>query len=106
MELSFNERVYKIVEKIPRGSVISYGQIARLLENPRAARVVGWAMSRCPENLNWHRVVMADGTITGGEFAELRRALLQDDGVLFLSDGRVDMQSCFWSGIDAVLQTD
>jgi len=102
MERSFNERVYKIVGKIPRGMVISYGQIARLLERPGAARVVGWAMSRCPEHLNWQRVVMADGSVTGGEFAELRRALLRDDGVTFLPDGRVDMKSCFWSGIEAL----
>ena len=102
MELSFNEKVYKIVEKIPRGSVISYGQIARLLESPRSARVVGWAMSRCPEYLNWQRVVMADGSISGGEFAELRRALLQEEGVSFLPDGRVDMKACFWNGFEVM----
>ena len=102
MERSFNEGVYEIVAKIPRGSVISYGQIARLLERPRAARIVGWAMSRCPEHLDWQRVVMADGTIAGGEFEALRRARLQDDGVLFLPDGRVDMEKCFWNGVEAL----
>ena len=87
----FFEQVYEVVKQISYGKVISYGQIARLLGRPRAARVVGWAMRCCPEGLPWHRVVMADGTITGGVYADMRRALLEAEGVTFLADGRVDM---------------
>ena len=98
MANTFFEMVYDIVERIPCGKVVSYGQIARLLGEPRAARKVGWAMSRCPEHLPWQRVVMADGSVTGGVFAEERRVLLKSEGVQFLPDGRVDMKSCSWLG--------
>ena len=91
---TFSEQVYDIVESIPRGMVVSYGQIAHALGRPRAAREVGWAMRHCPEHLPWQRVVMADGAITGGEYAELRRALLEAEGVPFLPDGRVDIDNC------------
>lgn len=92
----FFEQVYGVVEQIPAGKVISYGQIARLLGRPRAAREVGWAMHCCPEHLPWQRVVMADGSITGGVFADIRKALLEAEGVAFLSDRRVNMALCGW----------
>ncbi len=41
---------------------------------------------------------MADGTVTGGEHAEIRRALLEAEGVPFLANGRVDMAACQWDG--------
>jgi methylated-DNA-protein-cysteine methyltransferase-like protein len=93
---TFFKQVYDIVEQIPYGKVISYGQIARLLGRPRAAREVGWAMRMCPEHLPWQRVVMADGAVTGGEYANMRRALLEAEGIDFLPDGRVDMSICNW----------
>ncbi len=92
----FFEQVYELVAQIPYGKVLSYGQIARMLGQPRGARQVGWAMRHCPEGLPWQRVVMADGSIAGGVFFEMRKALLESEGVLFLPDGRVDMASCAW----------
>ena len=74
--------------------MVSYGQIARMLGQPRAAREVGWAMRHCPDHLPWQRVVRMDGTIAGGMFAEVRKALLESEGVAFLPDGRVDMENC------------
>ena len=97
-KVSFFSQVYEIVAKAPRGRVVSYGQIARMLGHPGAARTVGWALSSCPEHLPWQRVVRADGTIAGGGFAELRRAMLIEEGVKFLEDGRVDMEACEWDG--------
>ena len=94
----FFEQVYAILAQIPKGQVVSYGQIARLLGYPRAARQVGRAMRCCPEHLPWQRVVMADGSIAGGVFAEKRRAMLKDEGVTFLPDGRVDMNKNGWLG--------
>ncbi len=96
---SFFQQVYALVETIPYGKVVSYGQIAWKLGMPRGARQVGWAMRRCPENLPWQRVVKADGTIAGGMHAEIRRALLQQEGVPFLPDGRVNMAACRYNGL-------
>jgi len=94
---TFNQRVYALVATVPRGRVTSYGEIARALGNPRGARTVGWAMRNCPEGLPWQRVVMADGTITGGDFATQRRAMLEEEGIAFTDDGRVDMKRCFFA---------
>ena len=95
--MSSFQDVYDIVRQIPYGKVVSYGEIARMLGWSRGARVVGWAMRVCPEGLPWQRVVMADGSITGGEYSDLRRALLEEEGVIFLADGRVDMKKCSWA---------
>ncbi|MDR2771687.1 MAG: MGMT family protein [Clostridiales Family XIII bacterium] len=91
---TFFERVYDVIARIPYGKVVSYGQIARLLGNPRAARQVGWACAVCPAQLPWQRVVTVDGAVTGGAYADMRRALLESEGVAFLPDGRVDMDAC------------
>jgi len=63
---------------------------------PRAAREVGWAMHNCPGHLPWHRVVMADGSVAAGGYADMRKAMLIDEGVGFLADGRVDMKDFRW----------
>lgn len=97
---SFFSQVYAVVEKIPAGKVIAYGQIARMLGRPRAAREVGWAMRCCPDNLPWQRVVMADGSVSGGMYSELRRSLLEEEGITFLPDGRVNMTDCRWDGAE------
>jgi methylated-DNA-protein-cysteine methyltransferase-like protein len=95
---TFFEQVYDVVARIPCGRVASYGQIARMLGRPRAAREVGWAMSNCPDELPWQRVVMKDGGVTGGVWSEMRRALLLEEGVAFTKDGRVDMERHAWEG--------
>ena len=99
----FFEQVYIIVGKIPHGKVTSYSQIARMLGRPRAAREVGRAMRFCPERLPWQRVVMADGSIAGGEYASIRREALEAEGVGFLPDGRVDMKAFGWDGETGVV---
>jgi methylated-DNA-protein-cysteine methyltransferase-like protein len=96
---TFFEQVYEIVAKIPRGKVVSYGQIARMLGRPRAAREVGWAMSGCPDGLPWQRVVKMDGSIAGGSlWSEMRRSLLIEEGVTLTPDGKVDMDKHRWDG--------
>jgi len=95
----FFKQVYTVVRQIPSGRVVSYGQIARMLGRPRAAREVGWAMRCCPEGVPWQRVVMADGSITGGLYADMRRLLLEVENVTFLPDGCVDMELCRWDGV-------
>jgi len=72
----FFQRVYEIAARIPRGKVVTYGQIAVALGDPRQARTVGWAMRSTPEWLDipWHRVVNSSGGIsTRHSFGELYR---------------------------------
>lgn len=98
-EESFFKRVYRVVERVPRGKVASYGQIAWMIGSPRAARQVGYAMRRCREDLPWYRIVRADGSIVGGVYEPLCRQMLKAEGISFLADGRVDMKLCCWDGM-------
>lgn len=95
---AFSEAVYSIVARIPCGKVVSYGQIAMMLDKPTGGRAVGMAMRNCPDGIPWQRVVQADGGISGGGWADIRRAMLESEGVIFLPDGRVDMAECRWDG--------
>ena len=99
-----SRRIYEAVRQIPRGSVMSYGQVARLAGNPGAARAVGFALHRNPEPgvIPCHRVVFADGRPTGASAfggEGVQRRLLEEEGVEFLPDGRVDMERCGIRGI-------
>ena len=105
--MSFFDQVYLVVQQIPRGRVASYSQIAALLEHPRAARTVGWALASLSEEqaavVPWHRVLNRAGAISlPDRFASLQRALLEEEGVQFDPDGRVDMRRYGWEGPDAV----
>jgi methylated-DNA-protein-cysteine methyltransferase-like protein len=98
MQTSFFEQVYEIVAGIPFGKVATYGQIAHMLGHPRGARAVGFAMAKCPDELPWQRVVMKDGSISGGAFAMIRLEELKAEGVGFLRNGKVDMDVYKWDG--------
>jgi methylated-DNA-protein-cysteine methyltransferase-like protein len=97
----FFDRVYALVTRIPRGKVATYGQIARMLGAPRAARTVGWAMHDAPHGsrVPCHRVVQQGGTCSPnfriGDPGAQRR-LLEREGVQFFLDGRIDMQAHQW----------
>ncbi|MBX6342796.1 MAG: methylated-DNA--[protein]-cysteine S-methyltransferase [Thermomicrobiaceae bacterium] len=97
----FVERVYDIVRQIPPGRVTTYGRIARAIGTPRSARMVGWALHRCPPDVSEvaHRVVNRYGELTGGwawGHPAVMRALLEDEGVTFVDEFRVDLERHLW----------
>ena len=100
----FFQRVYGIAARIPRGKVVTYGQIAAALGDPRQARTVGWALCSTPEWLDipWHRVVNSSGGISTryavGEL-NIQRKLLEDEGIIFDEDGRLDLERYCWMDI-------
>ena len=107
MEPSFFERVYRVVTHIPRGRVASYGQIAALLGQPRAARTVGWALSsltpRQAADVPWQRVINHAGRISISRVdlsAEVQRSLLEEEGVRFDETGHVDWRRFRWAGLE------
>src|ERR1700675_4814935 len=76
--------VYKLVKKIPRGQVATYGQVAKSLKLPGGARAAGRAMAACPSGrgIPWHRVVGAGGRLLLREpNVALQRKLLESEGV-------------------------
>lgn len=91
------EKIYEIVKSIPKGKVATYGQVALLVGNPRLARVVGYALHNNPDpfNIPCHRVVNREGKVAeifafGG--GEIQRELLEDEGIVFESNGRIDLK--------------
>jgi methylated-DNA-protein-cysteine methyltransferase-like protein len=93
------EPVYRLVKRIPRGRVTTYGDLARALRAPGGARAVGYAMAACPNGrgIPWHRVVGAGGRLLIREpYASLQRRLLESEGTE-IEGRRVDMKRCGWS---------
>ena len=100
----FFQRVWDLVCRIPPGQVATYGQIAGILETPRAARTVGWALHSLPDGsvVPWHRVISSTGRISASQFPlgfGTQRSLLELEGVEFDESGRVDLQECGWDGL-------
>jgi methylated-DNA-protein-cysteine methyltransferase related protein len=92
------KRVHALVRRVPRGRVVTYGQVAALLGSPRAARAVGHAMRVCPAGVPWHRVVNGQGAISrrgDGSGALSQRLLLEGEGVRF-ARGRIDLGRFGW----------
>ncbi len=97
----FYHRIYRVVGKIPKGRVATYGLVARLAGRPGAARTVGWALSALPEenDVPWWRVINAAGRISLAAHdhnAVLQRALLLREGVRFAPGGAVSLGSYGW----------
>lgn len=92
-----DEAVLTVVEQIPPGKVLSYGDIADWV-GTRSARLVGQVMYRCGDGVPWHRVVMTDGRPAPHKALE-QLALLRADGTPMRADGtRVDMARARWDG--------
>ena len=99
-----DREVYAVVRRIPPGRTATYGQVAAMLGRPRAARAVGGAMRRCPPGVPWHRVLNAQGQISGRKRAAsmlTQRMLLEREGVT-LRRGRVDMVRHAWDAAAGV----
>lgn len=93
------EAVYAVVRCVPPGRVTTYGTISWLVGRPRNARLVGWAMRRCPDDVPAHRVVNASGVLSGGwafGHPSVQRALLEAEGVRFVGSERCDLDRHFW----------
>ena len=97
----FSKRVLETIGKIPVGRVTSYGAVAAMAGNPRAARGVGFVLRGLSEtsDLPWWRVISRGGristsTLTGT--AQIQRALLEEEGVVFGEDGATSMEAFGW----------
>lgn len=112
-KISFNEKVYAIVRLIPKGQVTSYGRIAEMLDSPRGARQVGFAMSALKGKVDdpkysdvpWQRVINSQGKISikgsdGGRI--MQTELLREEGVMVQKVGndlKIKIQEYLWEGL-------
>ena len=90
--------VYRLIKKIPKGRVTTYGDLARKLRLRGGARAVGYAMAACPsgKGIPWHRVVGAGGRLLIPEpHGSLQRRLLEAEGV-HVEFERIDMSQYAW----------
>ncbi len=87
-------KIYDIVGRIPSGKVMTYGQIAGLV-NHCTPRMVGYAMAALPANSNipWHRVINHLGMISLRSYGEnhLQQRLLENEGIIFNDRNRIDL---------------
>ena len=96
---SFRVRVLALVERIPVGRVMTYGQLATLAGAPGAARQVGYIMNGVAEStLPWQRVINAQGAVSTDRlgFGDIQRGLLGTEGVSFDKAGRCDLKRLQW----------
>lgn len=101
MAENFFDRVYEYVKTVPKGKVVTYGQIAFVLGMPRASRAVGYALHVNPQPgiIPCHRVVNRFGRLApafafGGIGAQ--RALLEEEGVEVDGENAVNLEIYQW----------
>jgi methylated-DNA-protein-cysteine methyltransferase-like protein len=97
--------IYSLVAKVPKGRVITYGLVANFLKQNMglevSPRLVGFALHKNKDNkkIPCHRVVFKDGSLSS-KFAfgglEAQRRKLEEEGITFTSDGRVNLKKCLW----------
>ena len=94
----FREAVYALVRQIPKGRVMTYGQLAALAGSPYAARVVGGIAHWGDPDLPWQRVVKKSGSLAEGYPGGLsgHKQVLEAEGVQVSEDFRVDVEKLIW----------
>jgi methylated-DNA-protein-cysteine methyltransferase-like protein len=106
----YNNQVWEIVRQVPPGRVSTYGQISKMIPPSEGMpqrsydafgpRWVGGAMSACPEDVPWQRVINSQGRISLRPGSESQRRLLEEEGVEFNASDRVDFARYGWTGPD------
>ena len=97
----YRQRVYEIVNEIPVGRVMTYGQIAEVLGAGYTPRTVGFVMHAAEtKNVPWQRVINSQGACSTGRMTvpiNLQQQILEAEGVKFNEKGRCDLNVYRWS---------
>jgi methylated-DNA-protein-cysteine methyltransferase related protein len=95
----YRKRVYQIVRTIPRGRVMTYGQLAEILGEGYTPRTVGFVMHGSDDKTPWHRVINAQGACSTGRIvlpSDKQQRMLEEEGVNFNERGRCELQTYLW----------
>lgn len=101
-KLSKQARIYAVVQQIPEGRVATYGDIAKLADLPRHARLVGYALHALPatSDVPWYRVVNSQGQLSLAKLSHAGAAVqhehLTSEGVEFTAQGRISLKRYRW----------
>ncbi len=97
----YRQKVYEIVNEIPVGRVMTYGQIAEILGAGYTPRTVGFVMHAADtENVPWQRVINSQGACSTGRITvpvNLQQSILEAEGVSFNEKGRCNLNVYRWS---------
>lgn len=96
---NYRERVYRIVRRIPRGRVMTYGQLAEILGEGYTPRTVGFVMHGSNDKTPWHRVINAQGACSTGRVVlphDKQQRMLEAEGIKFNERGRCDLETYVW----------
>jgi methylated-DNA-protein-cysteine methyltransferase related protein len=100
--VSSYDRIYRVIKKVPRGRVTTYGTVARLAGLDGQARLVGYALHALPagSTVPWHRVINAQGKLSlerdGASTGLTQRLTLEREGVRVDAAGRVSLERYGW----------
>lgn len=95
----YRERVFRIVRMIPRGRVMTYGQIAEILGEGYTPRTVGFVMHSSDDKTPWHRVINAQGGCSTRGLVlphDKQQRMLEAEGVSFNARGRCSLEKYVW----------
>jgi methylated-DNA-protein-cysteine methyltransferase-like protein len=97
---NYRERVYVIVREIPKGRIMTYGQIAEILGEGYTPRTVGYVMHGADsENVPWQRVINSQGACSTGRMTmpvNLQQNMLESEGIVFNEKGKCDLNVYLW----------
>lgn len=95
---NLKNNVEELVARIPRGRVMTYGQLAALAGSPRAARIVGGIAHYGDDSLPWHRVVNKSGGLASGYPGGRRvhRLHLEAEGIKVKDNDTIDVETLLW----------
>jgi len=101
----FSQNIIRIIKNIPHGKVLTYGYIAKLAGNPRAARQVSWILHSSTKKyeLPWHRVINSQGILAlkSVEDKEYQKKLLEHENIVVSDDFKIDLEEYAWK-IDSI----
>ena len=103
VDKNYRERVFRIVRSIPRGRVMTYGQIAEILGEGYTPRTVGFVMHSANDKTPWHRVINAQGGCSTRGIVlphDKQQRMLEAEGVTFNERGRCELQAYLWIPVE------
>ena len=95
----YRAKVFDLVKEIPRGRVMTYGQVAMILGEGYTARTVGYVMHGADDGVPWQRVINSQGKISTGRLSipvNLQQSMLEQEGVVFNDKGKCDLNKYRW----------